>query len=106
MHYATCDTTAQGVSAERGGAEVLRIVHDLDAGGSADLGRFGEPSDVVMVRNAQRGQTPFLRLQNEFFGGELVLVNRRSNGTPFWALSASNRDPLGARGFGWRDHQG
>jgi len=33
-------------------------------------------------------------------------VNRRSNGTPFWALSASNRDPLAALGFGLRDHQG
>ena len=33
-------------------------------------------------------------------------VNRRSNGTPFWALSASNRDPLGALGFRRRDHQG
>ena len=32
-------------------------------------------------------------------------VNRRSNGTPFWALSASNRDPLAAQGFGRRDYQ-
>ena len=39
-------------------------------------------------------------------GAAALGVNRRSNGTPFWALSASNRDPLAALGFGLRDHQG
>ena len=33
-------------------------------------------------------------------------VNRPSNGPPFWALSASNRPPLGALEFRRRDHQG